>query len=86
MDKFSDYPTNLTAPAREGAAVTPSDATDLAVLPRALYVGQGGAVAVSLAGGQNIIFTGVQGGTILPVRARRVLATGTTATAIVALW
>lgn len=86
MDKFSDYPTNLTAPAREGAAVTPNDLTDLTVLPRALYIGQGGAVAVSLAGGQNIVFTGVQGGTILPVRARRVLATGTTATAIVALW
>lgn len=86
MDKFSDFQTNLTAPAREGAAVSPNDATDLSVLPRALYVGQGGALAVTLADGQDIVFSGVQGGTILPVRARRVLATGTTATAIVALW
>lgn len=86
MDKFSDYPTNLTAPAREGAAVTPNDLTDLTVLPRALYVGQGGAVAVNLAGGQNLVFAGVQGGTVLPVRAQRVLATGTTAASIVALW
>lgn len=86
MDKFSDFPTNLTAPAREGAVVTPNDQTDLTVLPRALFVGQGGAVAVNLAGGQSVVFSGLASGTILPVRPRRVLATGTTATAIIALW
>lgn len=86
MDKFSDFQTNLTAPAREAAAVSPNDTSDLSVLPRALYVGQGGALAMTLADGQSVVLAGVQGGTILPVRARRVLATGTTASAIVALW
>ncbi|HQU70145.1 MAG TPA: hypothetical protein PLI43_18400 [Albidovulum sp.] len=86
MDKFSDFPTNLTAPGRDAAAVSPNDLSDLAVLPRALFVGQGGALALRMAGGQDVVFQGVQSGAILPVRARRVMATGTTATAILAIW
>lgn len=86
MDKFSDFPTNLTAPGRDAAPVSPDDLSDLPVLPRALYVGQGGTIAARMAGGQDVVFQGVQGGTILPVRVRRVLATGTTATSILALW
>jgi hypothetical protein len=86
MDKFSDYPTSLTAPARDAAAIVPSDALDLAVLPRALFVGQTGDVAARLAGGQTVIFRNVQAGSVLPVRVARLNATGTTATDIVALW
>lgn len=86
MDKFSDFPTNLTAPGRDAAAISPDDLSDLAVLPRALFVGQGGSLALRMAGGQDVVFQGVQAGTILPVRARRVMATGTTAAAILALW
>ncbi len=86
MDKFSDYPTSLTAPARDAATVAPNDATDLAVLPRAIYVGQTGDLSVRLAGGQTVVFRAVQAGSVLPVRAARVNATGTTATDIVALW
>jgi hypothetical protein len=86
MDKFSDYPTNLTAPGRDASAVVPNDLNDLAVTPRALFVGQGGAVTLRMAGGQDVTFQNVQGGTILPVRARRVMATGTTASAMIALW
>jgi hypothetical protein len=86
MDKFADFPTNLTAPGRDAAAVSPDDLSDLAVLPRALFIGQGGALALRMAGGQDVVFQGVQSGTILPVRVRRVMATGTTATSILALW
>jgi hypothetical protein len=86
MDKFSDYPTSLTAPARDAQDVVPNDATDLVVLPRALFVGQTGDVSARLAGGQTIVFRNVQGGSVLPVRAARVNSTGTTATGIVALW
>lgn len=86
MDKFSDYPTSLTAPARDAVAVVPSDTTDLTVLPRALYVGQTGDVTARLAGGQTVLFKAAQAGSVLPVRAARVMATGTTATGIVALW
>jgi len=86
MDKFSDYPTTLTAPARDAVAVVPNDTTDLSVLPRALFIGQTGDVSAVLAGGQSLVFRKVQAGSILPVRAVRVNATGTTATDLVALW
>jgi len=86
MDKFSDYPTTLTAPARDAVAVVPNDSTDLSVLPRALFIGQTGDVSAVLAGGQSLVFRNVQAGSILPVRAVRVNATGTTATDLVALW
>jgi hypothetical protein len=36
--------------------------------------------------GATTLFTGILAGTLLPVRATRVKATGTTATNIVALW
>lgn len=86
MDKFSDYPTSLTAPARDAAAVTPDDAADLGHLPRALYVGNGGDVSLRLAGGQAVVLQNVPGGSVLPLRASGVNATGTTASGIVALW
>ncbi|MFN6951878.1 MAG: hypothetical protein ACK4NE_04715 [Albidovulum sp.] len=86
MDKFSDYPTSLTAPARDAATVVPNDANDLAVLPRAIYVGQAGDLSVRLAGGQTVLFRNIQAGSVLPVRAARVNAAGTTAADIVALW
>ena len=86
MDKFSDYPTSLTAPARDAAAVTPDDVTDLTYLPRALYVGIGGDLSVRCAGGQTVVLQNVQGGTVLPLRVAGVNATGTSATGIVALW
>ena len=86
MDKFSDYPTSLTAPARDAAVVIPSDTTDLPVLPRAFFIGQTGDVSALLPGGQSVVFRNVQGGSVLPVRAQRVNATATTATDIVALW
>lgn len=86
MDKFSDYPTSLTAPARDAAPVLPDDAADLAVLPRALFVGQTGDVSARLAGGQSVVFRNVQAGSILPVRALGINATGTTAADILALW
>ncbi|GAB4383267.1 spike base protein, RCAP_Rcc01079 family [Albidovulum sp.] len=86
MDKFSDYPTSLTAPARDAAPVTPDDVADLPVLPRALYVGQTGDLSLRVAGGQTVILQNVPAGTVLPVRSRGVNATGTTAAGIVALW
>lgn len=86
MDRFADYPTTLMAPARDGADVAPNDAADLPELPRALFVGQTGNISVVLAGGQPVLFQNCQAGSVLPVRAARVMQTGTTASGIVALW
>ncbi len=68
-----------------GAAVTPSDAADLAFTARSLYVGGAGDVKVDTANGDTLVFSAVPAGTVLPVAVKKVYATGTTATAIVAL-
>lgn len=86
MDNYSDFPSTLTAPARDAAAVTPSDSVDLAVLPRAIYVGTAGNMSARMIGGQVISFLNVPAGTVLALRVQRVNATGTTAGGIVALW
>lgn len=85
-DKFENRGDSVSAPATRFAAVTPSDSADLGELPKALYVGVGGALVLRGADGVVVTFTQVVGGTVLPVRARRVQATGTTASAIVALY
>ena len=47
MDPFASYSTSLNAPIRSGAPVTPNDNDDLPVLPRALYIGSGGDIAMT---------------------------------------
>lgn len=71
--------------AQNAYAVTPSDSTDLAAPARALYVGGSGNVKINDSGNGAVTFVGVAAGSILPVMARRVYATGTTATNIIAL-
>lgn len=71
---------------RGGVAVTPSDTTLLAPT-RGLYIGGAGNVTVDFADGTTgILFTAPPVGTLLPISVIRVKATGTTATAIVALY
>lgn len=73
----------LADPAGDAFPVTPSDT---AIIPsRALYVGASGDVAVVTAAGNQVVFAGVPDGSIIPVRVRKVLSTGTTATGIVSL-
>lgn len=68
------------------AAVTPSDTIELGPC-KALYIGGAGNVSVWMPGRESpVTFFAVPVGTVLPVSARRVLATGTTATNIVALY
>jgi len=86
-DKFANQPPQLSSPAVNGAAVTPSDATPLTQPARALYVGGAGDVTVILVGDTAAItFKAVPLGTTLWIRAATVKATGTTATNLLALW
>ncbi len=77
---------NSASPAEYAAAVTPNDNTDLTQLARGLYIGASGDVNVDLQDGGTVLFVGLIGGTILPVRVRRVRNTSTTASSIVALY
>ena len=81
----SPFQDHIIAPARYAVVTTPSDAT-LLQTTKALYVGGAGNVTVKMAGdGVNILFTAIPAGTVLPIAVTQVRATGTTATAIVAL-
>lgn len=73
-----------TASGDNWVAVTPNDGADLAVIPKALYIGGAGNIVVNGADGNAATFA-VTAGQILPIRARRVRATSTTATGIVAI-
>lgn len=70
----------------EGAeAITTSDTVDLAS-PSVVYVGGGGDVKVTTANGDVVTFTGLVAGGVIPVRVKRVWATGTTATNLVRVY
>lgn len=76
-------------PLTHGRAVviTPADGADLANPTRAIYVGGTGTLTVTMADtGTDVLFSAIPVGTILPIRAKRVKATGTTATLLVALY
>jgi len=85
-DEFFGKMDDITGSATSGAAITPSDSNDLTHVTRAIWVGGDGNITFTMSGGMNVTLTGVKAGSLLPIRAKRVLSTGTTATGIVGLW
>lgn len=83
MSSISDI-----VPATKMVPVTPSDTQDVPGIPRAIWVGTAGNVscigANDSAASTPVVLVGVSG--LLPVRVRRILVTGTTASNIVALF
>ena len=72
---------------KRGAAITPSDSTDLAGgVCNGIYVGGTGAVAAVMMDDTVVTLAAVPAGVILPLIAKRVNATGTAATNFVALY
>lgn len=62
---------------------------DVDIVPtycRALWVGGAGNLAVITSVGETVTFVGVQAGTLIPMRVKRVLTAGTTATSLLALY
>lgn len=83
-DPFQNQASGLQSPAARLAGITPSDTADLAFPTRAIAVGGEGFVSlVTIAGDKGRVY--VVPGAPFPIRARRVLAAGTSATDIVAL-
>ena len=75
----------MPAPFNKFTAVTPSNTVDLPVVPEAIWIGAAGAVVVVQQDGTAVTIAAVPAGGILPISPRRINATGTTATSIVAL-
>lgn len=85
-DEFYANLQSVLTPSEDPFEVTPNDSTDLAAIPKALYIGGAGdIVLIAKDSDSSVTFVGVPAGTQLQVRAKRILATGTTATNIVAL-
>lgn len=84
-DKFSNHVESLSSPPSDLIAVTPDDGQDLPQVSRGLNVATAGQVQVTTLSGTTGTLT-LAAGIAFPVRVRRVWATGTTATGIVALY
>ena len=84
VDPFQNVSSTFDGPARNAHSITPDDNTDLPNVSRGLWVGVEGDVTVMMYSGVTETFVGVRA--LLPIAVKRVLATGTTAGAIVALW
>lgn len=86
-NEFSSVADSPMQSARNLAAVTPNDSTDLPNVSKALWIGGAGNVSIIAADDSAaVLISGVAAGTILPIRAKRVRSTDTTATLIVNLY
>lgn len=73
-------------PANHASAASLSDTGNIVTATSGLYVGGAGNVKVTMLGGEDVTFSNVLAGTILPIRVSRVWNTGTTASLIILLW
>ena len=86
-DQFAGTLDSVSGPATRVGAVAPHDTNALPDVPKALFVGTGGSLVLrGVGGGADALFRNVASGSLLPVRAEYVRATGTTAADIVALY
>jgi hypothetical protein len=85
-DTFGTHSSGLDSPYAHAAAITKSDTDELAYVTRGIYVGGAGNINLVTVGGETVLFTAPPVGKVLRVRAKQILSTSTTATALVALW
>jgi len=86
-DQFAFAADHVSAPATRAVAVVPHDSIALVDIPKALFIGTGGTIVLrGVGGGADTIWRNLASGSVLPVRAQFVRATGTTATDLLALY
>jgi hypothetical protein len=78
-DQFQNHQRGLDSPGERHLAITPHDTDPVVPRPRALWCNAGGALVLEDAAGTALTYL-VQPGQIIPFRAVKVRATGTTAT------
>lgn len=86
IDTYRKHGRSLTSPPEEAAAIVPSDSLSLDHATRAIYVGTGGDLHLRMLGGGEVTLANAMPGSLIPIRAVQVFATGTTASALVGLW
>jgi len=85
IDKQAQRGDTTDFPAKSLRAVTPHDTNELEYVAKALFIGTGGTLSLIAQEDTAAVSLTVVAGQIVPVRAKIVLATGTTASGIVAL-
>ena len=83
---MANLPIQSERAAREAVSVTPDDGNDLARITRGIYIGGAGDLQVTMFDGGEVTFTALAIGVVHPLQIRRVKATSTTATLIIALY
>ena len=85
-DPFATRAVGLGDPGANYFAITPHNSTNFAVVTRGIYVGGDGNVVAIDQDDTAVTFVGCVAGTVLPIRAKRVNSTSTTATNLVGIW
>jgi len=85
IDKQAQRGDTTDFPAKSLRAVTPHDTNELEYVAKALFIGTGGTLSLIAQEDTAAVSLTVVAGQIVPVRAKIVLDTGTTASGIVAL-
>lgn len=85
-DTFSRFQASVVSPVTNAAAITPHNTNELDYVTRAVYVGATGDLKVAMQDGGEVTFVDVPTGAVLPIRVKKVFATGTDATSLIALW
>lgn len=84
MTQFYQY-ADATVSAHGATALTLNDSTVFAVT-RAVFVGVGGNLKVTMVDGQAVTFKNVPSGSVLPIQITSAWSTGTTVTDVLALY
>ena len=85
MDRFKVFRDGPSLPSRAPFAVLPHDTVPLPVVPKGIYVGTGGDVALRGVGAAvDVVYRNLPDASYIAVRASHVRATGTTAANLVA--
>lgn len=86
IDAYRSSNDTLNTGARAPFAITPNDGTEIAIIPKAIYIGTTGNLTLrGIDGAADVVFKNVPAGMILDVRPQFIRATGTTAADIVGL-
>lgn len=86
FDSFNNLSTSSITPAENCFAITPHDTAELPRVTKAIYIGTGGDLRLLTASNDvPVTFRNVVSGSVLDVRVRGVLNTGTTASNLVGL-
>lgn len=85
-DSYANTSDSLTSPAGNCFVIAPNDDADLPINTKAIYIGSGGnLVVLAMNADAPVTLRNTIAGSILDLRVRRILATGTTAQDLVGL-